>query len=129
MRESGIYIMINKADKLLIFSLGVLALILAAFIYFPKNKEGGVLNITVGGSPFGTYSLADEQEIIINEQGKNVVKIENGKVYMKEADCPDKICVRHTPISKSGEMIVCLPNKVVLEIKSGKAPGADTVAE
>ena len=38
---------------------------------------------------------------------------------MLEANCPDEICVHHKPISKNGETIVCLPNKVVVVIKNG----------
>ncbi len=35
---------------------------------------------------------------------------------MKEADCPDKVCVGMRRISKSGETIVCLPHKLVIAI-------------
>ena len=47
---------------------------------------------------------------------------------MKEADCPDQICVRHKAISKSGESIVCLPHKVVVEISSEEEQDVDIVA-
>jgi len=33
-----------------------------------------------------------------------------------EADCPDKICVKHTNIKNAGETIICLPHKLVIEI-------------
>ena len=32
-------------------------------------------------------------------------------------DCPDKLDVKQGYISKVGEVIVCLPNKLVIEIK------------
>lgn len=37
---------------------------------------------------------------------------------MIEADCPDKLCVHQGYISRVGEVLVCIPNKVVVEIKS-----------
>ena len=37
---------------------------------------------------------------------------------MKEADCPDQICRKHKAIDKSGETIVCLPHKVVIEVEA-----------
>ena len=37
---------------------------------------------------------------------------------MRKADCPDQICKNHKPIRKSGETIVCLPHKAVIEISS-----------
>ena len=38
---------------------------------------------------------------------------------MISADCPDKLCVHQHAISANGETIVCLPNKVVAEVKDG----------
>ena len=55
--------------------------------------------------------------------------IENGKVKMKEADCPDQICVHHRAISKNRETIVCLPNKVVVEIVSSEESELDSIAK
>ncbi len=51
------------------------------------------------------------------EYGYNVVVIEDGYVYVKEADCRDKICVHHKKINKSGESIICLPHKLVVSIE------------
>jgi hypothetical protein len=42
--------------------------------------------------------------------------IKDGKAFIQNADCPDKICAEHKPISKTGETIVCLPHKLVIEI-------------
>lgn len=51
------------------------------------------------------------------ESFRNLLVIKDGKASMKEADCPDKICVAHKPICKKGETIVCLPHKVVVEVR------------
>ena len=37
-------------------------------------------------------------------------------VEMKEADCPDKYCVKQGKITRTRQNIVCLPHKVVVEI-------------
>ena len=44
-------------------------------------------------------------------------KIKDGKVTMISAQCPDQLCRKQGPVFRPGETIVCLPNKVVLEIK------------
>lgn len=66
------------------------------------------------------YSLNDNQEITIEDEdgSKNVISIQDGKVSMKAASCPDLICVHHKPIYKNGEVIICVPNHVSLEIVS-----------
>ena len=47
---------------------------------------------------------------------------------MTEADCPDHLCMKQKKISKKGGTIVCLPNRVVLEIIDGKpSDGPDAV--
>lgn len=71
------------------------------------------IRITVDGAVFGEYSLDEDQEIAIGKT--NVCRIENGKVKMISADCPDKLCMKQKAVDASGGTIVCLPNKVVIE--------------
>ena len=59
--------------------------------------------------------------------GTNTVQIENGKVKMAAANCPDQICVHQKAISRNGESIICLPNKIVLKIVDGEEAELDAV--
>ncbi|MBE5905498.1 MAG: NusG domain II-containing protein [Lachnospiraceae bacterium] len=83
--------------------------------------------IMVDGQEVGRYSLSGNREVPIKgvKGGKNVLVIHDGKAKMKSASCPDKICVHHKAVSKNGQTIVCLPNKVVIEIQSGEESGVD----
>ena len=54
---------------------------------------------------------------IETEYGYNLIEIGDEEVRVIEADCPDKIDVKQGYISRIGETIVCLPNKMVVEIK------------
>ena len=74
------------------------------------------LRITVNGENHGIYDITEDQEIKINDT--NICQIEDGKVRMTWADCPDQICVHTAEISKDGGSIICLPNRIVLEIIS-----------
>ena len=60
-------------------------------------------------------------------QDSNVLMIKDGRAQMKSADCPDQICVRQKAISKEGESIICLPNKVVVSIVGGEEKELDAV--
>ena len=66
----------------------------------------------------------DREELLTTPYGINRVKIEGGKVRVTEADCPDKLCVYHPAATRSGEMIVCLPHKLVVQIEDGKTDPA-----
>ena len=89
-----------------------------------------MLKISVDGEVCGEYSLKDKQEIKIGDT--NVCQIEeDGTVSMTEADCPDQLCVKQGKIKAFGESIICLPNKVVLEIvtENKKAEEIDSIVK
>ncbi len=108
----------KKADMVLGLSVIAVCAVLF-FLRFSFQKEGASVIIEIGGEPFGTYSLAEEQEI---DTGKgNRILIENGTARMISADCPDHLCVKQGKIRADGEMIVCLPNKVTVQISDETA--------
>ncbi|WP_343208398.1 NusG domain II-containing protein [Anaerolentibacter hominis] len=74
--------------------------------------------VYIDGTEKGRYSLKeDRREIIYSGTGENVLVIEAGEVYMESADCPDKLCVKQGKIKGDGQMLVCLPNKVIVQIE------------
>lgn len=73
--------------------------------------------------------LDKEQEIKVKtEHGYNIIKIEEEEVSMIDADCPDQICIYTAPINKPGQIIVCLPHKVYVEIDGEKETNIDAVS-
>lgn len=82
-----------------------------------SHGKGEQVEITANGDT-QVYVLSKDQIIPIasDQAGYNEVVIKNGKVYMKEANCRDQICVRHKAISKNGESIICLPHSVYIEV-------------
>lgn len=50
-----------------------------------------------------------------------------GVADMTSADCPDHLCVKQKAISKEGESIICLPNKVVVTVKSDTKSDIDSI--
>ena len=58
---------------------------------------------------------------------ESYIQIKDGEASMIEADCPDQICVHEKAISADGESIICLPNKIVVEVESDKESELDAV--
>ena len=114
----------KKKEALFIGGILVLALILWLGINHFQKGHYGYITITVDGNELGTYSLGKDQTISIGHT--NICEIKDGKVTMTEADCPDKLCIHQKAISTKGGTIVCLPNKVVLEIESSEKPDSIT---
>ena len=104
-----------KRDLLLILILLFCStLVFLGFLLF--RKPGERVEVTVDGVLVGTYSLTENSAYSLNG-GTNLLVIENGEAYIKEADCPDETCVRTGKIHHTGERIVCLPNRIVITVK------------
>lgn len=116
-----------KKNDMILIGIVLCVAFLGCFFYMKQAKKvPEEVLVSVDGVMRGSYRLSEDMEVEIN--GTNILVIKNGKVKMKEADCPDQICVHHKAISKNKESIVCLPNKVVVEIVSSEESALDSIA-
>ena len=122
----------KKNDIIIATMIVLIAIICAICIQVFIKKEGNVAVIKIDGQVYKELSLNVNTEIDLEKtagvDGYNILVVESGYAYMKDADCPDKICVHQGRISKVGETIVCLPHKVVIEIK-GETTELDGIAQ
>ena len=86
----------------------------AALFYFNKNS-GTTAVIYQGNEEIYRINLSEIKEpkrlVITCDEGSNVVLLENGRISIVQADCPDKLCVEQGAITTGGVPIVCLPHK------------------
>ncbi len=86
------------------------------------RQDGAFASVKIDGKETERYPLSKNVTVEIltgeNDEYSNTLVIENGKAFVSAANCPDKICAGHKPVSYNGETIVCLPHKVVVEIVS-----------
>jgi hypothetical protein len=109
--------MFKKKDLFLIIIIMITSVFFIITAVIKKGTSPNTVKITISGLEYASYSLYNDREVeISNGYGNNKIVINNGMVFISEADCPDKYCVKHKPISKSGESIICLPHKLVVEI-------------
>lgn len=105
----------ERNDRFLIAGIMVCAVLLTVAFLLKDSGGGTTVVVSVGGEEYGRYSLLKEQVVQINDT--NTLVIYNHEADMLFAECPDQICVKHTPISGTDENIICLPNKVVVTIE------------
>lgn len=125
---AGLKSMKKNDVKLLAVLLG---LALAAFVgislysRFTTKEPQAVVHID--GKEQGRYPLSEETVVEIRQKdgSYNILQIRGGKAEITEASCPDKICVNHRPVRGQGESLVCLPNRLVVEIENGEELGID----
>lgn len=116
-KNNNVMIKKRRNDILLVIGIALIAAVIA-LIYFSSRKEGSYAVIIKDGTETARYSLSEEQTIPISngDTVTNVLVIKDGRAYISEAICPDQICVEHSAVSKVGETIVCLPQKLVIKI-------------
>lgn len=117
---------LKKKDWILIIIVICVAALAYLAHYLLRDTGAGNVIVKVNGEITGIYDLSEDQEISINN-GSNILVINNGKADMTEADCPDQLCVHQREISASGENIICLPNRVSVEVKSKTESQFDAV--
>lgn len=107
----------KKNDWMLLGIIICTACAIFAMRYALKDQGKAYVTVKVEGEVVDTFALDEDREVSING-GTNIMVIENGQVDMIEADCPDHLCVKQKPIYNNNECIVCLPNKVVVQVVS-----------
>lgn len=119
-----------KRDILILviaFLIGLTGLLLMDLL----KTSGNYVQVMIDGTFFGEYSLYENQEIDLYgfNQGTNHLIIQDGNALVTSASCPDRICCMKHPISKNGESIVCLPNKVVIKVVSNSEGAYDGISQ
>lgn len=117
----------KKQDFIIIAVVLVVAIGLFVGLYVLNGDSGSNVQVEIDGKVVDSFSISESLEKEYKtDGGTNVVVIKDGKVLMKSADCPDKICVQHKQIYRKGESIICLPHKVVVTVV-GDSPNDDEV--
>lgn len=116
----------TKWDKYLIVLITVISLSSMLYIKNMTTNQGEkYVSIEVNGEAYKkiTFSPDNKKKYveISTKYGYNKLEIQNKKVRVIEADCPDKLDVKQGFIEDAGSMIVCLPNRLVIEIKEDKS--------
>ncbi|MBR3150267.1 MAG: NusG domain II-containing protein [Eubacterium sp.] len=104
--------------------IAAVVLVAAAVAFLCINSFASVGKTVVveqNGTVIAELPLDEDIAFEVKSDGRvtNVVEIKNGEASVTSADCPDKICVHHRAVKKSGESIICLPNKVVVSVSGG----------
>lgn len=92
-----------------------LCLGLGAAFWLPKDGSGAnFAEISSQGTVIATVDLSVDQTIpVTHGEDYNLLTVQDGKIAVTEASCPDHYCM-HRGYCNSGTEIVCLPNRLVI---------------
>lgn len=104
------------------FADGVLLLLLAALTalsprFLPAGAIGEQLTVTAMDSVAEIPLGVDGRYQIPGPLGPAILVVENGHAHLENAPCPLKICEAMGSIERSGQVIVCLPNRIVVKVQ------------
>ena len=91
----------------------------------PEGGDGLRVIVTVDGNEAANLPFGMEHTLqVIQDSGRNTVRITKDAVYMEEADCHGQDCVKMEPVTRDnlemrvmGGFIICLPHRVSVEVR------------
>ena len=96
--------------------------IIFMFQQFWSMVPASKLKIRQGNQVFGTYDLNQVRELkIIGPMGESLISINQGKVRFKQSPCHNQYCVHQGWLSRAGQVAICLPNQISLQLMGAKS--------
>ena len=109
-------------DLILVAILLLAAVLLFFLVRSHQEKDtgsGAAAVVSVDGEVVGRYPLNRDGTFPLNN-GSNILVVENGEAWVSEANCPDKVCMGMGKISRNGDFIACLPNRLIVVVEGGE---------
>ena len=99
--------------------------LMISLITLKPGQDAAFAQITSGGKLVKTVNLLSNQQFTITAEngGENTVTIQDGKIAVTDATCPDHYCMKRG-FCASGTDIVCLPNRLVIHFVGAQSVDA-----
>ena len=95
------------------------------------NRDGdGMVRVYRDKTLIASYSLTENREEVLSYDGHfNILVIRDGMVFIRDADCPDRLCVNQGKIYADGQSLICLPHRLTVTVQGGEEPVLDAVVQ
>ena len=101
--------------------IGALLAIVFMFQQFWSTEHASKLTIRQGKQVIGTYDLNQTRELHIKGPlGESIISISNGQARFKQSPCTSQYCVHQGWLSHAGQVAICLPNQISLQLMGAK---------
>jgi hypothetical protein len=118
----------DSRSRLYRLSLPDLALIVAllalpgffVFSLVRPRTEKTVVSVYHAGELIGNFPIERDTVVDLPDAGVRI-EFKAGRVRVVESDCPNQVCVRTGGVSRPGRSIICVPNKVLVELRGSKS--------
>ncbi len=120
----------KKSDLIVVALLAAAALTAWAAVFFGTAGQRTTLQVYSDNQAVFTLDLPAKDQTIAIPGKQLTLELQDNQVRVLTADCPDGICKKTGAISCAGQNIICLPNRVVVQL-IGQTTGSqlDAIAE
>ena len=119
----------GKRDILLFTGLVAIALLVYSLYTLPaRTADNVVARISVEREVVKTVELSESGEFELPDNPDVRFVVRNYAIAFIDSDCPDKICIRSGYLRYSGQIAVCVPNRIALVIIGRQREGVDAIA-
>lgn len=110
----------------LVVAIGVTG-VFSVFAYTGGEKSPNVI-IEASGQRW-IYPLRENRQVTVGGPlGDELISINSGEAWVVTSPCPNKICIQEGRISKPGQWIACLPNKIFIRISGTEDQSVDELS-
>ncbi|SEA37479.1 hypothetical protein SAMN05660420_01918 [Desulfuromusa kysingii] len=103
----------------------VAVLVALSFSILLRQSSGARVVVSIDDRTVFVAPLAKDQKVeLVGPLGKTVLQVENGAARIISSPCPHKVCMRMGDARHSGDLLACVPNKIVVSIE-GDSIGED----
>ncbi|NLP09600.1 NusG domain II-containing protein [bacterium] len=119
----------TPADRILLFAAFLITCLSLALLK-GWGAEGRVAQVEVEGRPYARLYLSEPRRLSIPAKlGELVLVVQDRRVHIEASRCPQQICVHSGAIGRSGELLVCVPNRVVVRISGETENPLDLITQ
>jgi hypothetical protein len=110
-----------KPGDWLVLALGIAAVVWL-FATLWHTQPAGKVRIRSGDRVFATFSLDQERVIEVpGPLGISRIVIHNHQARFQSSPCHNQYCVHQGWLARTGQVAVCLPNRISLELAGEKS--------
>lgn len=116
-----------KKGDFLIFGLIAAVIISSAIGFYKAPLSAHTVKIYVDSQEYATYVISEgfEKNVTVKtDYGYNLISVQSGQIQITESDCPGHDCIHMGSISQAGDMLVCLPHKLLITLEGGDSVDA-----
>lgn len=110
----------KQGDKLIIVFLVIVCIFVLFNGYASSYMNALEVVVNVDGKKMYTIPLdSDGIFHVESKEGHVDIEVLDRRVHVKDSTCKDKLCILQGWIERTGESIICLPNRITLTIDGG----------